>query len=132
MASITGFHHVSLRTEQFDRSIRFYTEILGMKVKVAWGEKPRRAMIDAGDGNYVEVFEQDAEPLKVEAVINHFALRTDDCAAILEKVRAYGSEITMETRALTLNSSAGAIPITIAFFKGPDGELIELFENKVL
>lgn len=54
------------------------------------------------------------------------------CAAMLEKVRAAGAEVTMETKDLTIDSSAGPIPARIAFFKGPDGEVIELFENAIL
>ena len=89
-------------------------------------------MLDAGSGNYLEVFERAENASPAEATILHFALRTDDCAAILEKARAAGAEVTMETTDLTIDSNAGPIPVRIAFFKGPDGEVIELFENTIL
>jgi len=38
----------------------------------------------------------------------------------------------METKDLTIDSSIGPLPVRIAFFKGPDGEIIELFQNSIL
>ncbi len=116
----------------FDASVKFYIETLGMAQKITWGEKPSRAiMIDAGDGNYVEIFER-AEASREEGAILHFALRTDDCAAMLEKVRSAGMEVTMETKDIDIAANVGTVPVRIAFFKGPSGEIIELFQNEVL
>jgi len=133
MPTIHGFHHTALRSADFDHSVKFYTEVLGLRVRITWGkDDSRAAMIDAGDGNYVEVFAR-KEPFPIqEGTILHFALRTDDCAGMLEKVRAAGAEITMEPKEVTIDSSIGPVPVKIAFFKGPDGEVIELFENQVL
>lgn len=133
MASILGFHHTALRSASFDDSIKFYTEILGLRLKITWGQGDgRAAMIDAGDGNYIEVFARGASFPHEEGTILHFALRTDDCSAMLDKVRAAGAEVTMEPTSLTIDSNVGPVPVKIAFFKGPDGEVIELFENEVL
>jgi predicted enzyme related to lactoylglutathione lyase len=91
-------------------------------------------MLDTGDGNYLEVFagakhaEGEAIP---EGAIIHFALRTDDCDAAVEKVRALGAEITMEPKSLAIFGEP-PIPIRIAFFRGPGGEIVELFQNDVL
>jgi catechol 2,3-dioxygenase-like lactoylglutathione lyase family enzyme len=133
MPTIHGFHHTALRTADFDKSVAFYTTVLGLKVRITWGKnQDRAAMIDAGDGNYIELFAR-AEPFPhQEGTILHFALRTDDCAGMLEKVRAAGAEITMEPKVVVIDSSIGPVPVKIAFFKGPDGEVIELFENEVL
>lgn len=133
MASISGFHHTAIRSTNFDAVLAFYTEALGLKVKITWGEAPKRAvMIDAGDGNYVEVFERSEPASELESALMHFALRTDDCAAMTEKARAAGAEVTMEPKEVLLQSSAGEIPVKISFFKGPAGEVVELFENAVL
>jgi glyoxylase I family protein len=132
MPIIKGFHHTAIRSSNFDASVRFYTEVLGLNIRITWGEgSSRAAMIDAGDGNYVEIFERPAFD-SAENTILHFALRTDDCSGMTEKIRAAGLEITMEPKELTIDSSAGPIPVKISFFKGPDGELVELFENNVL
>lgn len=133
MAFIQGFHHTAIRTADFERSVKFYTEVLGLKVRITWGQSPgRAAMIDAGDGNYIEIFEREKAFEPAEGTILHFALRTNDCAAMLEQVRAGGAEITLEPKAVTIDSSAGSIVVKIAFFKGPDGEIVELFQNEVL
>ena len=133
MPKITGFHHTAIRSTDFDASVRFYEDVLGLKRRISWGDPGKRAiMIDAGDGNYVEIFES-SEPLRdKEATILHFALRTDDCSAMLEVVRKSGAEVTMEPKEVTIDSNVGPVPVKIAFFKGPDGEIIELFENAVL
>ena len=73
-----GLHHVAMRAKDFDASVRFYTEALGFKEAVRWGEADQRAvLLDTGDGR-------------------------PEYLPVLAQVR-------------------------IAFFKGPDGELIELF-----
>ena len=130
MATIQGFHHTALRSADFDASVRFYTEVLGLKVRITWGEgADRAAMIDAGDGNYVEVFAREAVFPRVEGTILHFALRTDDCSGMLEKVRHSGALVTIEPKSVTIESQLGPVLVKIAFFKGPDGEVIELFES---
>ena len=133
---VTGFHHVALGARDFDRTIAFYTGVLGLRPKVAWGEAPHRAaMLDAGDRTYLEVFERpDAPPPpEGEGAILHFALRTDDTDGVLERARASGAEVTMQPRSVDIpNTQAGvpsALPIRIAFFLGPDGEVVELFQN---
>ncbi len=132
MAQITGFHHTAIRSSNFDSSVKFYTEVLGLDPKITWGEAPKRAaMIDAGDGNYVEIFERDTFETGESAIL-HFAFRTDDCAAMLDKARDAGSEVTLEPTEVTIASNQGPVPVRIAFFKGPDGEIIELFENAIL
>jgi len=128
-----GFHHVAIRTADWDRSLAFWQEGMGFHRAVQWGEAPRRAcMLDTGDGNYLEIFERDPrEPgAPSEAAILHFCFRTDDCDAALERARAAGAEVTMEPKSLAI--SEPPIPIRIAFFKGPDGEICELFQNEVL
>jgi glyoxylase I family protein len=127
-----GFHHVAIRAWDFDRSVAFYTEVLGFRHKIGWGEKPGRAvMLDTGDGNYLEIFEgKTTEGHKPEGAILHFALRVDDCDAALERARAAGALVTMEAKDVSIPSSpTGPTPVRIAFIKGPDGETIEFFQN---
>ena len=133
MPKITGFHHAAIRSTGFDASVRFYENVLGLNSRISWGEPGNRAiMIDAGDGNYIEIFESSESLRGNEATILHFALRTDDCSTMLEQVRKSGAEVTMEPKEVTIDSNVGPIQVKIAFFKGPDGEIIELFENAVL
>ena len=126
-----GFHHVAIRAHDFDASVRFYGETLGFQQKIAWGEGDKRAvMMDTGDGNYLEIFAGGTQGAKAEGAILHFAIRTDDCDAALERARAAGVEVTKEPASLDIPSRPGPTPVRIAFFKGPDGEVIELFQNE--
>ncbi len=113
------FTHTAIRTTNFDAVQAFYTEALGLKVKITWGEAPKRAaMLDAGDGNYVEVFERSEPAAKSNP--RSCILR---CARMIvqsatEKARAAGAQVTMEPKEVLLETSAGEIPVKISFFKG--------------
>jgi glyoxylase I family protein len=126
-----GFHHVAIRVRDFDKSVAFYTRTLGFTQKIAWGERPSRAvMLDTGDGNYFELFERPNQgPPAGEGLLLHVAVRTNDCKAALERARAAGCTITTEPKDLEIPSTPTPTRVRIAFFNGPDGESIELFEN---
>jgi glyoxylase I family protein len=124
-----GIHHIAVRTTDLAASLRLYREVLGMSI-VKENEVPgkRLVLLDAGDGSHIEL----ASPLDSAAPANtpvvnhplqHIALTTSDVLAVIERVRAAGYEITVEPREVRLGES----PTTIAFFKGPAGELIELY-----
>lgn len=127
-----GFHHVAIRVKDWDRSMKFYTQGLGMTVRITWGDAPARAvMLDAGNGDYLEMFEKAAEQWKdSDASILHFALRTTDCDAALERARQAGAVVTMESKSLDIQSRPTVTPVRIAFCKGPDEEVIEFFEER--
>jgi glyoxylase I family protein len=129
-----GFHHVAIRARDFDKSVHFYTQALGFTKKIQWGEKPKRAiMLDTGDGNYLEIFERpEAGPVNDDAAaILHFAIRTDDCDAATSRAVAAGGVQTMAPKSLDIPSQPGPTPVRISFFKGPDGEIVEFFQNEL-
>jgi catechol 2,3-dioxygenase-like lactoylglutathione lyase family enzyme len=124
-----GFHHVSMKVRDLDKSIKFYTEGLGFVERFSWGQAPQRTvLLDTGDGNYFEISQGNPEQVIEEGFFRHIALRTDDCEAALEAARAAGADITVETRDVTI-STEPPLQLRIAFFKGPDGEVIELFQD---
>ena len=125
-----GFHHIAMRVRDFDASVKFYTEALGFKEKISWGEGDGRAiMLDTGDGNYLEIFAGGTPDSKPEGAVIHFALRTTDTDAVVEHVRAAGAEITVEPKDVDIQSRPQNTPVRLAFCKGPDGEIIEFFQN---
>jgi glyoxylase I family protein len=131
MMKAAGFHHVALRARDFEKSLRFYTQGLRMKERLRWGEGDSRAvMLDAGNGNFLEIFAGGRAGMEGrEGTLLHFALRTTDCEGLLGRAREAGAEVTMEPTDVDIPS----VPVTsvrIAFCKGPDGEVIELFQSR--
>jgi glyoxylase I family protein len=129
-----GFHHLCLKTRDWDRTLRFYQETLGFTLKIAWRQAPQRAvMLDTGDGNYLEVFEDLTYEPSLNGVMIHFALRTTRLDEVTERVRATGAKITMEPKDVTIatTNDSGPVPIRISFCEGPGGEIIEFFQNSL-
>jgi glyoxylase I family protein len=129
-----GFHHVAIRTANWDASRRFYIEGLGFAERVQWGDTPRRAcLLDVGDGNYLEIFERDADSVAVEGEGNllHWCLRAQSCDAATEAARNAGAEVTVEPKVPDVFEAKG-LKTRIAFVKGPDGEILEFFESNDL
>lgn len=127
---VKGYHHTAITVKDFDRSLKFYREVLGLKEVLAWGENDRRAvMLDFGDGGCIEIFAGGTADPKPEGVFLHLALRTDNCDNAIAAVKAAGMEITSHPVDITIPSNPPK-PIRIAFFKGPDGEILEFFQEK--
>lgn len=137
-----GFHHLALRAYDFDKTVDFYTNGLGFTKKLIWGEDgrdgggvdSRAVMLDTGDGNYLEVFAGGARPGSEvpEGALFHFALRTPDVDAALERARAYGATVTVEPKTVAPPHAERPVEFRIAFVKGFDGEVIEFFYNPEL
>jgi glyoxylase I family protein len=127
---ITGFHHLAIHVKDLEASLKFYTEALGFRVTRSWGQKGSRqtVLLDVGDGNYLEMSSGGPQEPKPEGAFIHLALRTTDTRAAIERVRAAGAEVTTEPKDVVI-SAEPPIPVRLAFFKGPDGEVIELFEQ---
>ena len=124
-----GFHHVSMKVRDLDTSIKFFTEGLGFVERLSWGQAPQRTvLLDTGDENYFEISQGNPEQVNEDGVFQHIALRTDDCEAAIEAAREAGAVVTLETKDVTI-SAEPPLQLRIAFFKGPDGEVIELFQD---
>ena len=126
-----GTHHIAVQTRDWDTSLTFYRDVLGMEVTAEFGSPDRRiVLLDIGDGSHMELFQPTTSSPTVEDAspndpVTHFALATTDARAAVEHVRQAGAEITVEPTDVTL----GTVKATIAFFKGPSGEVIEFFET---
>ena len=126
-----GAHHIAVQTRDWDAALTFYRDVLGMEVIAEFGSPERKiVLLDMGDGSHMELFQPTASSPAAGAAspndpVTHFALATTDVRAAIEHVRQAGVEVTLEPRDVSL----GAINATIAFFKGPSGEVIEFFET---
>ncbi|MFZ9681816.1 MAG: VOC family protein [Cephaloticoccus sp.] len=130
-----GFHHVAIKTRDWDATLRFYRDGLGCTDRVTWAEPPKRAgMFDCGDGNYVEIFEDLAWSNTGVGPIIHFALRTTRLDAACAHLKAMGYHFTLEPKDVTIKTTNGLgdLTVRIAFVEGPNGESVELLQNTVL
>ena len=111
-------------TEEYEKTIDFYKNILGIPVAREW---QAGIMLDTGNG-IVEIF-NDGDDAPGKGVIRHFAFATNDVDACVEAVKAAGYEVFIEPKDIEI-ASTPVFPARIAFCKGPLGEEIELFEEK--
>jgi glyoxylase I family protein len=125
-----GSHHIAIQTRDWAASLKLYRDVLGMKVIAEFGSSERKIiLLDIGDGSHVELFEPKPDTAKPGSSapndpLMHFALATSDTRAATEHVRRAGYEITVEPKDVNL----GSLNVTIAFFKGPNGEELEFFQ----
>jgi glyoxylase I family protein len=133
MTKITGVHHIAIRSLDFDRSIRFYTETLGLTLKATWPRKVGRgALVEVTPGSYIEIFEDPPATFDGTPAILHFALRTDDVRGMTERARSDGYAVRIEPFDVTLESTIGPMMLRLAFVTGPDGEDIELMTSEIV
>lgn len=127
---IRGFHHVAIRPRDFEASLRFYTQGLGLKERIRWNDgKKDIVLLDVGNGNYIEVFEN-GKPDQPEGIWCHIALRTDDVDDAVRRVVAAGGRVMFPPKDNVIEGKNERIPTRLAFCRGPDGEIIEFFQNE--
>lgn len=129
---ISGVHHIALKAcglADYEKTIRFYHEILGMPIVRTWGEgEAVGAMLHTGN-SLMEIFAS-GESYPGQGAIRHMAFAVKDVDACVEAVRAAGYEITIEPKDIVIASNP-PYPARIAFCIGPVGEEIEFFAEKL-
>ena len=138
---IKTIHHINLRPSRndYDKTLKFYVEDLGMKVINSWTKDrgdfvSRNCYIDAGEGVLIEVCETGVEN-KSAGIIQHFALLADDAKATLQELKDKGYEIVnskgLPSEELTIDVVVGEPPIKsrLGFVKSPSGELVEILQD---
>jgi len=132
-----GLHHVAIRTGDMDKSVAFYTDVLGMTVVVAFKPDERSFVhLDTGDGSILELMQDDGpiDPPADRGVHWHLALRTTRIEQAMRAVADAGMEVTVPVKSVTLTNTAvdppAPLPVKVAFFIGPSGEVVELFQNE--
>ncbi|HEY0884999.1 MAG TPA: lactoylglutathione lyase [Ramlibacter sp.] len=122
--------HTMLRVGDLQRSIDFYTQVLGMKLLrttdrpeqkyslafVGYGSNPEQAEIELTYNYGVDKYE-------LGTAYGHIALGVPDAYAACEKIRAAGGAITREPGPVKGGSTV------IAFVTDPDGYKIELIQR---
>ena len=131
MSLTKGIHHVAIKAagvEHFNKTMEFYTEILGMPVVRSWGEGDNLgAMVDTGAG-VMEIFSNAPDTLD-QGALRHIAFDTEDTDACIEAVKKGGYTVTVEPTDIVIQADK-PLAARIAFCIGPVGETVEFFQVK--
>ncbi|HEY2455298.1 MAG TPA: lactoylglutathione lyase [Scandinavium sp.] len=123
--------HTMLRVGNLQRSIEFYTNVLGMKL-LRTSENPEYkyslAFVGYGPESEEAVLELtynwDVESYDLGTAYGHIALSVDNAVEACERIRKNGGNVTREAGPVKGGSTV------IAFVEDPDGYKIELIEAK--
>ena len=125
------FLHTMLRVGNLERSIDFYTQVLGMTLIrrsenpeykyslafVGYGSNPEHAELELTYNHGVDKYD-------MGTAYGHIALGVPDAYAACDKIKAAGGQVTREAGPVKGGSTV------IAFVTDPDGYKIELIERK--
>jgi len=121
--------HTMLRVGDLERSLRFYTEVLGMRLlrrKDYPGGRFTLAFVGYGDESDTSVLELthnwDTDHYEIGTGYGHIALGVDDIHAVCDGIRARGGALVREPGPMKNGSTV------IAFVEDPDGYKVELIE----
>ena len=146
---VRGIHHVGITVADLDRSLRFYRDLLGMRViglsleavgaiVGMEGASARIADLDAGAGQLLELIDYgtadasadaNAGPRGPDAVGScHISIQVDDLRGALARLAGAGHRPLGEVSELSLGGVWEGC--TIAYLRDPDGVVIELLERR--
>ena len=125
------FLHTMLRVGDLQRSVKFYTETLGMKL-LRTTDRPEQkyslAFVGYDNEEKTAVLEltynYGVEKYEMGGAFGHIAIGVPDVAGACAKVRGAGGKVTREPGPVKGGSSV------IAFVEDPDGYKIEFIERK--
>ncbi len=123
--------HTMIRVGDLDRSIRFYTEVLGMRLLrrreypegkftlafVGYGDESQHSVIELTYNWGVEAYD-------LGNGFGHLALEVDDVYRAAEEIRARGGKILREPGPMNAGTTL------IAFVADPDGYPVELIGRR--
>ncbi len=125
--------HTMLRVTDLEKSISFYTDILGMQLLRKRDYPEGRftlAFLGYGDESLYTALELthnwDTSEYQLGNAYGHIAIEVEDIYQACDAIKAKGGNIVREAGPMK-NSSSGTI---LAFAKDPDGYMIELLSPK--
>jgi lactoylglutathione lyase len=118
--------HIGIYARNIEESIRFYTEVLGMRLieRAPLNDKVELAFLSfpGQEDVQVELIGRDPDTAD-EGLVNHLAFTVEDIDAAIDRLKQAGVAVSEEWPKTILDGRK------IAFFKGPSGEKLELFQR---
>lgn len=122
--------HTMIRVGNLDRSLAFYTEVLGMHL-LRRNDFPEGKFTlafvgyqDEADGAVLELtYNWGVEKYEIGTGYGHIALAVDDAYAACAEIKARGGKVTREAGPMKGGTRV------IAFVEDPDGYKIELIQR---
>lgn len=130
--NIMRFLHTMLRVGSLQRSIDFYTQVMGMKL-LRTSENPEYEYslaflgYDGGNPDQAELeltYNWGKESYELGTAYGHIAIGVPDAYASCEQIKAAGGKVIREAGPVKGGTTV------IAFVEDPDGYKIELIERK--
>jgi len=123
--------HTMLRVGDLNRSIQFYTEVLGMRL-LRRQDYPKGkytlSFVGYGDENDTTVIELTynwgVSEYELGDAFGHISIEVDDVYVSTEKIRKLGGKVIREPGPMNAGTTV------VAFFEDPDGYQIELIATK--
>jgi len=124
--------HTMIRVADLEKSVAFYTKVLGMKelrrsenteyrytlAFVGYGDEKENAVIEL-------TYNWDTDSYDHGNAFGHLAIEYDDIYAACKEIKALGGVVSREPGPVKGGTTE------IAFVKDPDGYAIELIQKKV-
>ncbi len=132
---VKGLHHVALRCtglENYQETLDFYLNIIGMKLRYSWGEGLNAASMLELNGGVLEIFAQGRAAGDIGAV-NHFCFATDDPVSAAVKVAEAGYPVLVPPTEVRLDLTAPSrseLKLVYSYCMGPVGEVIEFYKEE--
>jgi lactoylglutathione lyase len=124
--------HTMLRVGDLDRSLAFYTDVLGMKLLRRRDYPEGRftlAFIGYGEESETAVLELthnwDTKSYEIGTGYGHIAIAVEDAYKACDEARKRGGKVTREAGPMKHGTTV------IAFVEDPDGYKIEFIQRKV-
>lgn len=122
--------HTMLRVTHLERSIEFYTKVMGMKLlRVTHRDEQKYSLAFVGYGNNPEhaeielTYNHGVDHYELGSAFGHLAIGVEDIYATCEHIRSTGVALTREPGPVKGGETL------IAFLSDPDGYKIELIQR---
>lgn len=120
---IVKAEHIGIMVNDLGRSVEFYRKVLGLSL-IEKRDLPhaKLAFLKVGDTE-LELIEGAKGYEEADGIVNHLAFAVEDLDAVLAHLKQQEVSLIDESPREIWDGCR------IAFFRGPDGEKLELFER---